>query len=142
MNQNNRSSNNTQQNNNQQQRQAPQLDAATQQRQNSIYADIMAGNFNIQSYTNQVPNGACNYHGNTHPGGTAACTAIRRIITKAAGHGVTNIPLESQLGTASNTPTNNISPPPMTSVPPQANHTYIHQPPSYYSHPYNPYQHT
>ena len=50
-------------------RTTPQPDQATQNRQNAIYADIMAGTFQPSNYSSQVPTGACVYHGNAHPGG-------------------------------------------------------------------------
>ena len=97
----------------------------------------MAGTFHVNTYSSQVPPGACIYHDNAHPGGTAACTAIRRIIAKAAGRGVSNAPLDNQLN--QNTPPNNNT----TSQPtpsPQANHTSTQLHFQHTFHPYHQYQ--
>lgn len=123
--------------NTQQPRQQPQVDPITQQRQNTIYADIIARPFCDSTYSSQVPAAACIYHGNAHPGGTAACTDIRRILTKAAGQGIANIPIDNHL--QHHPPTTQPTPcPPLPS--PQTNHIAFQ--PNYqpYFHPYQQYQ--
>ena len=61
-----------------------------------LFNFIMAGTFNICNFLNQRQQGQCIYHFNAHPGGTHSCTAIRKLITKAADRGVYNVPLDTQ----------------------------------------------
>ena len=90
-------SNNTQHSQQQQQQQdTPRpLDAVTQQRQDDIYAAIMSGTFDYHSFTSRVPQDSCIYHGDSHPGGSLACSALRRIYNKAASRGTCNTPLDT-----------------------------------------------
>ena len=108
---------------------APTTDPATSARQNAIYADIMAGTFNIQTYLSQVPTGACVYHSLAHPGGTMACSAIRRIYTKAAGRGSMSIPVDIQLARLYQNNQRPQQPHVPPAYPPQATTQVHHAPP-------------
>ena len=59
----------------------------------------MDGLFDVGRYLHTVPEGCCLYHGIPHSGGTLGCTALKKMYTKAALNGKTNIPLASQLQT-------------------------------------------
>ena len=63
-----------------------------QARRDAVYNAIMAGSFDLCSFLRDTPPGQCVYHFGAHPGGTSACTAIRKLFTRAAERGVHNIP--------------------------------------------------
>ena len=71
------------------------LDPVTQQRQDDIYAAIMSGAFDYHSFTSIVPQDICIYYGDSHPCGSMACSALRRIYNKAAARGTYNTPLDT-----------------------------------------------
>ena len=88
-----------------------------QARRDAVYNAIMAGSFDLCSFLRDTPPGQCVYHFGAHPGGTSACTAIRKLFTRAAERGVHNIPLDTQLSQSYCQPTR---PSPRPSPRPQA----------------------
>ena len=68
-------------------------------RKTKIYSEIMGGIFDIGRYLHTVPQDACVYHGVPHVGGTAACSAMKRMYSKAALLGKNKIPIAQQLRT-------------------------------------------
>lgn len=75
----------------------PSITPSIQARREAVYNAIMDGSFDLCSFLRDTPSGQCVYHFNAHPGGTSACTAIRKLFTRAAERGVNNVPLKTQL---------------------------------------------